>query len=168
MEIVQCTANELNEIVRRFREALESEIPDSEATVIDTIKIVATFENRLRQRVQIVQSQKEYDEAQELKNQIEKMQRKAMRLKSTLTQNKNLFIDKVREQIEQILDNQRPTIELEEIPSPPKELPEKAKQRFQVLDECISKLSNQIKEVKTQIDTTIMETKDFPKEIHSL
>jgi hypothetical protein len=108
---VRCTRDDLNHVVDLFREALEDELQKAPDARLDVNKVVIEFRNLLEETCEPMASFEDDQRAQELKSEIETLQRKALRLKSTLQSRRNTFIEQVRSQTEQMLERQRPLID---------------------------------------------------------
>lgn len=161
MEIVQCTTEEFDTVVRLFRQSLEEELRDPINDGVDIGKVVDQFENVLRQKVHVVPSYGEDQRAQSMKNEIEDLQRKALRLNATLKSNRTLFIENVRSQVEKILEEQRPKLDLVPIPEPPQKLSDEVLKKLGILDNSIERLTSQLASIRTDMDAEIKEMRAF-------
>jgi hypothetical protein len=97
---VRCSRDDLNHVVDLFREAIEEELADAPGGRLDLNKIVVEFRHMLEETCEPVASFEEDDRAQELKSEIEALQRKALRLKSTLHSKRTAFIEQVQLRVE--------------------------------------------------------------------
>lgn len=159
---IECTEKDLEDVVNMFRSSMEVELDSAKVTNIDVNKATNDFENLLRQTVTIVPSFEDDLKAQQVKNEIESMQRKAIRYKNNIHNNRNLYLENVRNQIEQSLKDQRPVIE--PIPDDEEvELPQEFLNQYNILENAINTLSGQLENGKRLLLNTFQKNLQFYK-----
>ena len=163
MSIVTITTEELDHVVNLFKISLEKEFKGKNQQIIDTNKIIKQFENVLRQKMQIIPSIKEEREEQDIKNEIEKLQRKALRLKAKLHEKRSSFIEDIRHQTEKTLEEKRPQLNLNDLENDII-IPEQINSKIDHLDLVISKLKQQIYKEKGSIEEKIEKYEPFLKD----
>ena len=102
----------------------------------------------------VIQPSPEDDrESQELKDKIEKSQKKALRLKNTLEVHRNQIVSGVRESIEKKLEENAPRIEdfSEDDISIENDIDEEFQGRLSILDDSIKKLLSTLSEINSKV-----------------
>jgi uncharacterized small protein (DUF1192 family) len=159
---VRCTREDLNHVVDLFRTSLEEELQTVPDARIDLNKVVIEFRNLLEETCEPIASFEDDQRAQELKSEIENLQRKALRLKSNLQSRRNTFIEDVRLQTEQMLERQRPRIDpidIEEDIEPPPEY----QARLGLLDDSIEQLRAELAEAETVVQRNVAKYTEFER-----
>jgi len=163
MALVSVTTDELEQVVGIFRTSVEKESQGLLNAKLDINKIVNQFENLIRQKVQVVPSLKEDIKEQDLKNEIEKMQRKALRLKTQIQNNRTMFVEEVRRQAEKQFEERRPRLDDLNIEHS-EDIPQDIEKHFRILDESIMMLEKQISKEKNEIKDKITNVESFLRE----
>ena len=161
---ITATQKEIDHVVELFRDAIESNLEEAPNANLDINKVVMEFQNLLYQRVERVPSFEDDQQAQDLKLKIENLQKKALRLKSTLHSNRSLFIQQVQVQTEQMLAEQsKPLLLQVETEEPSFELSQDFQKRLSLLDETINQLQNQINTTKKTMNESITKYSAFER-----
>lgn len=158
---IRCTKEDFEHVIDLFRASAEEELENAPGAKLDIDKIVTEFRNFLEQSIETVASFEDDQRAQELKSEIENLQRKALRLKSSLQSRRTMFIDQVQTQAEQMLEQRRPIIP--DDPEDTVELPPEFDQRLALLDETIRKLKGQVTEARSVMTRNLEKYSGFEK-----
>ena len=158
---IRCTREDFEHVIEMFRRSAEEELENAPGAKLDIDKIVTEFRNFLEQSIETVASFEDDQRAQELKAEIENLQKKALRLKSSLQSKRTMFIDQVQTQAEQMLEQRRPVIP--EDPEDRVELPPEFEERLALLDETIGKLRGQITEARSVMTRNLEKYSGFER-----
>jgi exonuclease VII large subunit len=145
---VRCTRADLDHVVRLFQESVEEELRNAPGVPVDVNKVVLEFQNLLEQGCEALPSFEDDQKAQSMKAQIERMQKKALSLKSTLQKKRSSFIAQIQTRVEEMLDRQRPVIE-EIDANEDLKLSLETEKRFRSLDDTIEQVEAEFREVET-------------------
>lgn len=149
---VPCTKNDLDKAEEIFSNVIRDKLSDSK---LNTDKIIQDFRKLLQESFVIQPSPEDDRESQELKDKIEKIQKKALRLKNTLEVHRNQIITDVRAKVEQMLEEKSPKIEdLNEQEIFDDEIhDEEFKQRLSIFDSDIEKILSQLSKSNPKMKT---------------
>jgi hypothetical protein len=159
---VRCSRDDLNHVVDLFREAIEEELAEAPGPRLDLNKIVVEFRHMLEETCEPVASFEEDERAQELKSEIEALQRKALRLKSTLHSKRTAFIEQVQLRAEQMLEEQRPVIEGIDLDADI-QIPPDCEAKLGILDDSIDQLRVELAEAQKIMQQNLGRYTEFQK-----
>ena len=169
MSRISVTQNEVDQVIELFRSSIESNLEEAPDVNLDIHKIINEFQNLLYQRVERVPSAEDDNNAQDLKMKIENLQKKALRLKSTLHSTRNLVVQQVQMQAEEVLKEQSDPLvipepsDLQDDSDDIEESPE-FQEHLRILDETIAQLQRQIIESNRSSNEIISKYASFEKD----
>jgi phosphoenolpyruvate-protein kinase (PTS system EI component) len=141
---------------------VEEELKNAPGAPVDVNKVVWEFRNLLEQGCETLPSFDDDHKAQTMKAQIEKMQKKALGLKSNLQKRRASFIAQIQTRVEEILEKQRPIIEQIDVDEALK-LSLETENRIRALDETIEQVEAEFKEVEALITDKLRSCNEFGK-----
>lgn len=157
---IRCTQEDLDNVIMLFRESIEAELKDAPGNPLDFDRMVLSFRELVTQNMEIVPSFGEDQRAQQLRNEIDGMQRRAVRMKSSLQSKRINFIEAVQSQAEQMLEEKRPVIDdsvsLEEL-----EIPNEIELNLKAIDDAITTLNHQIQQAKNSTSRKLPKYDEF-------
>ena len=154
---IRCTHEDLNHVIELFRTSVEQELENVPTANIDVSKVVTEFRNFLLQSIEPVASFEEDQQAQQLKVEIENLQRKAVRVKSSLQSKRTMFIEEVQTQTGEMLKRRRPRVkDLDEKSIDIDfEVPSELDERLNLPDNEIAKLQSRIPDAQRSASHTM-------------
>ena len=150
---IPCTQENFDKVKEIFENVINEKLIDAK---LDKKKICAEFEGLLKINLEIEPSIQEDQECQDLKNQIEKRQNEALRLKSNIQSSRIAYIEVVKTKIDTILEDIFPKIEMFEEEEDVEELVnEDFNTRLNILDECITNLTLQLANTNSILQSSV-------------
>ncbi|OHT05415.1 hypothetical protein TRFO_26903 [Tritrichomonas foetus] len=163
-----CFQNEFDEVVSLFKSSIDTEMSKHPEININVDKVIQEFENILLENLNILKQVEENQQNKDINAKIEAMQTKALNIKTNLQSHRAMFIENIRTQIENELNENRLRIQITDVPKDEDEdsNPELI-QSLNLLDSSIQELQQKVNDTQKAMQANINKYETYEKTVSS-